>query len=970
MFTTIKDAGKQSVTRLEAAETLTLHQDGGPRKRRCPIINSMKRCPESGFTGRISLSLFTLLLLIAGQTTHGHNLVGASTLIGNRATHNGDSMLVVLEPSLRIVTKNAKSVIDIDAVGNLPTTVAASTTPPGGRLTRLEDSSALGRYPSRSQRMVRSVITGPLSDMTMAGTHESLASSSHMVAHEPPAPDAMSQDLSLPLTAASSVSAAQQGVQTEKQQQQPQSQDQQNIGAGGEASLKPDQIRPQQSDQLSADTFWPAAPNGEPFGFAPGHSPATGFGQRSSVANKAAPLAQATRGTGEQAAPSTRLDRSQEARPAPAKRQQVASEHHNGEKSRHGSPPPDPIKMATEDEYAVKSNEDDFDEHVSHDDDDDDAHKKGLQKHDASTSKNHHEETNESYEAHAAPKKIIIKKEEKHHHHYHHHHHHEPVKKVDHKKRVQSPPLHLEIHIKGKSKSKIKVKAESKGDKRKTKSKDGDEIYVKLNQDDGHYLDHHDGGGNNQRAGSDGYDNDDGSYVDSNEANPGPVEDKKSLIEDEPTSGSEGVANGERANSLASAMSGADSRESRKTNNEQYDKEQASGESKSTKNVDHGSHYDSIDTAGVPKYFEVFGEEAHDEKSSEIKEKHDCDHKQAHEGSDEIAEHPDKVVEQHEDNNSDIKETNSEGQQQMGHKGGNSKKGKKKEKKEKKGKKKELVKVEEPKKPVEQDKEEKKEEHEEKREEYEEKKEEHEEKKEEQQEEKKEEHEEKKKEHEEKKEEPQIEAEPKQEDKKQQPAEPKKKKEDKGHKTKHAHIEVHKHNHYEHHEHINLEQKPEVEHHHPELHNQEHHPEIEQHQEEKEPGIQHMDVEGMHQEHGGYEAPMMHHHDPEHHHPIKEHWDAPNLYEKPHNEHHPHGAFVIEDHSLLDKHDMERPAGHWKEEIINHPHGLGLTPVAAYNLMGAFSSRSTSHSETAKPAEHPTTATTATTTATKKNVKS
>lgn len=93
-----------------------------------------------------------------------------------------------------------------------------------------------------------------------------------------------------------------------------------------------------------------------------------------------------------------------------------------------------------------------------------------------------------------------------------------------------------------------------------------------------------------------------------------------------------------------------------------------------------------------------------------------------------------------------------------------------------------------------------------------------------------------------------------------------------------------------------------------------------------------------------HEEPIEHGHHHHHQMPMKEEWIVPELHEKPAGKHHPHGAIVIEDHSELERHEMRHPIGaSFKNEVINNPHGLGLTPSAAYNLMGAYSQRSVVH---------------------------
>ena len=94
-----------------------------------------------------------------------------------------------------------------------------------------------------------------------------------------------------------------------------------------------------------------------------------------------------------------------------------------------------------------------------------------------------------------------------------------------------------------------------------------------------------------------------------------------------------------------------------------------------------------------------------------------------------------------------------------------------------------------------------------------------------------------------------------------------------------------------------------------------------------------------------------HHEEPEHHEPMKEeHWPMHQQQQYHQPQHHHQKPIVIEDHSLMEKHHMGHPQIHYNEEIIGHPHGFGLTPSAAYNLMGAHST--TSATRQAKSSEN------------------
>lgn len=193
---------------------------------------------------------------------------------------------------------------------------------------------------------------------------------------------------------------------------------------------------------------------------------------------------------------------------------------------------------------------------------------------------------------------------------------------------------------------------------------------------------------------------------------------------------------------------------------------------------------------------------------------------------------------------------------------------------------------------------------------------------------------------------------------------PKEKEHDKMHHK--PHIEVHEHKHFEHHQHLNMVQHeaPQQEGEHEQVHMDHHH---HHHSEEGIPieglGHNHHELEHNHHdeeeihhheqpplenshgelghEHLSHSLPMdMHHHQPI---PIKEEWIAPDViehhapsHEHEHEQHHQHhGPIIIEDHSMLHKNPEEMI--HHSHEIINHPHGMGLSPVGIRPLMGAFS---------------------------------
>lgn len=206
-------------------------------------------------------------------------------------------------------------------------------------------------------------------------------------------------------------------------------------------------------------------------------------------------------------------------------------------------------------------------------------------------------------------------------------------------------------------------------------------------------------------------------------------------------------------------------------------------------------------------------------------------------------------------------------------------------------------------------------------------------------------------------------------------AEPEKHQQQPEHTEQHKpHIEVHQHKHFEQHHHLNVvkEEHPQVEHHHheaehepyqhepveelshhhhePEHHEPEHH-ELDlhhHHEQQHEAPMEHHHELPMHQHH--HELPMHHHHEQEHHlghkveyphslpmdhmhHPIpiKEEWIAPDVIE-----HQPyHNPLVFEDHSELHKHSSNLI--HYHQEVVNHPHGTGLSPVGVRQLVGAFS---------------------------------
>lgn len=723
-------------------------------------------------------------------------------------------------------------------------------------------------------------------------------------------------------------------------------------------------------DSLSSDSIW-LDPAGEP---ATAHfdASASGFGQRSSSGVSSMQQQQRQQRPVMRLQPSSMVsdflqDHSNIPGPSPMDAKEMEQQR-----------PADQIRLASSEEYsdqfAMKSDEEDCDEN---DQVDHQYRTKPAKK--ASSRYSDKEES-----SHEPPKKVIVKKEEKHHHYHHHHHHHEPQKKGESYKKVaekaallpQTQPLHLEIHIKGKSKAKSKSKAKGKGkDKDKSKAKDGDEIYVKLNQ----------GVPAPSSSPSEGYGGgDDGSYVEGKSTNHQLLEDKKSLVNDAQDDGYGGADDGATGKPGRHASVEAEVAETPKRHEDQAEEkssdageqqeqqEQQSGESKSTENVDSGRQEgdaaDVINTSQVPSYtFDTYNEEHRQP------EKHDEAEKGAEKGNEGEGEANEggSGEENAVGNGAEGGQSQESSQGQQASSAADSQGGeeqtlqgqpreeshqhkhlKKHEKKEKKHKKSVLehkpkMKNKEEKKPV-VDVEKKKEQEVVKHQEH------------------QEHHQEHKKEHHQ---EHHEQAKPVE-----QPPVVQKEEEgvkEKQHKSKHAHIEVHKHNHFEHHEHINLpQQQPHHEHeeHQPEQHHDEHlgehgglghHEGVQHHEGAIELGApvhqdhvpEHHFDEGMHhhhqpQHHEMHDEPMMHHqhHKPEHHQPIKEHWSEAH-HEKPAHHQESHGPIVIEDHSLLEKHNYEHPeAVHYGEQVINHPHGFGLTPVAAYNLMGAYSTQSSSHS--------------------------
>lgn len=533
------------------------------------------------------------------------------------------------------------------------------------------------------------------------------------------------------------------------------------------------------------------------------------------------------------------------------------------------------------------------------------------------------------------PKEVVLKKEEKHHHHHHHHHHHGGLNKLEKEKPVAAP-LHLEIHIKGKGKVKAKG-GTSKGNKgkEKIKIKEGDEIYVKLNQGIVEASQQHELN----------------SWNDADKSNTGSVEDEKSLInQDEDKisslSGEDGLdkynnKKSSKTNASSSNKQASEQNASVDEANRNEEKPQMESEEKAEQQTDRASETakslnnendssDVINTSQVPNhFFEVHhenagnqGAEAQEGKNAEGESQKDTEASQTSAGQEAGDSSAVGGGEGGDGNNNKAEEANEEETKKLvekssnGHKSKNEKKQKQKQKHEKhetgneqskhistENKKKKQKKVEKVVEKVVVKKEEKK-----------------------------------------KVEEVVVKAEKQEELKQEQPVvkeEPKidKQKHEKKHKEKHAHIELHQHKHFEHHQHINLNQPEEGGEEHQQSHEELGHIE----------GINQMNGDAHYQPHIQMDEPIMQHHhhhpiEPEHHHPIKEQWIVPTLHEKVPNKEHPHGAFVIEDHSLMDKHNYEHGHGvDIQEEHINHPHGLGLTPSAAFNLMGAYSSQSTRH---------------------------
>lgn len=185
-----------------------------------------------------------------------------------------------------------------------------------------------------------------------------------------------------------------------------------------------------------------------------------------------------------------------------------------------------------------------------------------------------------------------------------------------------------------------------------------------------------------------------------------------------------------------------------------------------------------------------------------------------------------------------------------------------------------------------------------------------------------------------------------------------------------AHIEVHKHKHFELHQHLNMHQEPEIvthDQHHEHLGTPiEHHEEIIGHHEPPQQHHHHIhhpqpaEFEVVHPEHlnqhhhehapilhdNPHEIPPQFHQGQQHHEqPIWNHQPFQPIIENNHhhqepvnqNHHwmsHAHNQhpIVIEDHSALHRAGMT-----YKEEVMDHPHGMGLSPVGVRPLMTAFS---------------------------------
>lgn len=490
-------------------------------------------------------------------------------------------------------------------------------------------------------------------------------------------------------------------------------------------------------------------------------------------------------------------------------------------------------------------------------------------------------------------KKIILKKEEKHHHH-HHHHHHQPKEKqiVKEVKGIhnQPAPAQLEIHMEGKGQGKSKPRSKSKlkaEGKEKSKSKKGGEIYAKFDQDG--------------EQGEDGGGQEEAIYLGKGEEL---VEDKKSLVEE---GGGGGDGSGEAAPSKAAGAAPL-----------------ANGKAGDGDKMPTGAQVDMgqvINTSQVPNhYFDNYDDrqEASGAKEAEGSGGGDNEEGSANEEVEKKAGEAEEEAGDQGGHQAAGGEAQAKGvageegavsQVEEGAKGEQEEELAKKVAKEEKGERKKMRKevnvVEE------------KELGEEKADG------------------------EKIKEEQPIVEEVKAEEKPKQEEEEQQ--QPKKKEEqskEKKQNPKHQHIELHQHKHYEHHEHINLQK--------PEEGAQEHEGGLEMgyHQEHNMPVQEehHQTVERDH-----FPQPMMELHGQHQQQPIKEEWIVPGeMHEKPAGEDNLHGTIVIEDHSLMNKHASDHPEGHgvhYSEEIITHPHGFGLTPIAAFKMVGAHSSPAATHAQ-------------------------
>lgn len=147
-------------------------------------------------------------------------------------------------------------------------------------------------------------------------------------------------------------------------------------------------------------------------------------------------------------------------------------------------------------------------------------------------------------------------------------------------------------------------------------------------------------------------------------------------------------------------------------------------------------------------------------------------------------------------------------------------------------------------------------------------------------------------------------------------------------KSKHQHIEVHEHNHLHLHNEPKEKEKVSLD----DVQVQGH-----EHQDEH-PPQPYEEQQGYNPENHHMMAPDFGYHGEHAQMPIKEHWLTPQM-NKP-SEKHPLGSYVIEDDSDIElNHEPHlHPRMSYREEIANHPHGMGLSPAGVRPLLGAFSS--------------------------------